>query len=97
MRRFARRIRKMTTEMLDLPQDVVFDMPRVTMIGNVKVHIENHRGVRHFSDDRLRLSLGTGEIELTGSDLIIRSIWPDEVIVEGTITGIQYLKAGGSR
>ncbi|OPA78409.1 sporulation protein YqfC [Paenibacillus selenitireducens] len=97
MRRFARKIRKMTTEMLDLPQDVVFDLPRVTMMGDVQVHIENHRGVRHFSDDRLRLSVSTGEIELTGSDLIIRAIWPDEVIVEGKITGIQYMRTGESR
>ncbi|WP_018756737.1 sporulation protein YqfC [Paenibacillus terrigena] len=96
MRRFARKIRKMTAELLDLPQDVLFDLPRVTMIGNAQVHIENHRGVLHFSNERLNLSISIGELELTGSDLVIRAIWPDEVIVEGKISKIQYMRTEGS-
>lgn len=96
MRRFARKIRKITADLLDLPQDVVFDLPRFTMIGNLQLYIENHRGVRYFSSDRLLLSISAGEVELTGSDLVIRAIWPSEVIVEGKIKAIQYIGTGES-
>lgn len=89
MRRISRKIRKMTADLLDLPQDVVFDLPRMTMIGDRQLYIENHRGVLHFSQDRLRLALSKGELEVSGADLVIRGIWTEEVFIEGRISGIQ--------
>ncbi|MFS0727557.1 sporulation protein YqfC [Paenibacillus sp. 1P07SE] len=89
MRRFSRKIRKLTADLLDLPQDVVFDLPRMTMIGDRQLYIENHRGVLHFSQDRLRLALSKGELEVSGADLVIRGIWTEEVFIEGRIVAIQ--------
>lgn len=97
MRRIARKLRKMTAELLDLPQDVVFDLPRFTMIGNMQLYIENHRGVRHFSSEQLRLTLTTGEVEIEGSGLVIRSILAEEVFVEGKITNIRYYGTGEAK
>jgi sporulation protein YqfC len=74
---------------LELPQDVVYDLPRVTMIGDRQLYIENHRGVLHFSSDRLRLALSKGELEVTGEDLVIRTIWTEEVFIEGVIKHIE--------
>ncbi|MBD3917957.1 sporulation protein YqfC [Paenibacillus sp. PR3] len=89
MRRMNRRLQKWTANLLELPQDVVYDLPRVTMIGDRQLYIENHRGVLHFSSDRLRLALSKGELEVTGEDLVIRTIWTEEVFVEGVIKHIE--------
>lgn len=89
MRRMNRKLRKMAADLLDLPQDVVFDLPRLTMIGDRQLYIENHRGVLHFSSDRLRLALSKGELEITGQELVIRTIWTEEVFVEGQIKHIE--------
>ncbi|GGG10685.1 sporulation protein YqfC [Paenibacillus abyssi] len=91
MRRISRKIRKLTAEILDLPQDVVFDLPRMTMIGDRQLYIENHRGVLHFTSDKLRLALSKGELEVTGNGLAIRAIWTEEVFIEGQIIQIQIL------
>ncbi|UVI32137.1 sporulation protein YqfC [Paenibacillus spongiae] len=89
MGRINRRLRKMAADLFDLPQDVVFDLPRLTMIGDRQLYIENHRGVLHFSSDKLRLALTKGELEITGEGLIIRTIWTEEVFVEGQIKHIE--------
>ncbi|GMK40086.1 hypothetical protein PCCS19_31410 [Paenibacillus sp. CCS19] len=89
MRRMNRRLQKWTANLLELPQDVVYDLPRLTMIGDRQLYIENHRGVLHFSSDRLRLALSKGELEVTGEDLVIRTIWTEEVFVEGVIKHIE--------
>ena len=34
MSRISRKSQKWTQEMLDLPQDLLFDLPRLTLIGN---------------------------------------------------------------
>ncbi|WP_127568063.1 sporulation protein YqfC [Paenibacillus xylaniclasticus] len=89
MRRMNRKLQKLTAQLLELPQDVVYDLPRLTMIGDRQLYIENHRGVLHFSSDRLRLALSKGELEVTGTDLVIRTIWTEEVFVEGVIKNIE--------
>jgi len=95
MTRVVRRLRNWTARVLDLPQDVVLDLPRVTLIGGIQLTVENHRGVLHFASDSLRLAMEQGELEVTGRDLTIRSIGPEEVLVEGRITGV-LLKQGNS-
>lgn len=89
MGRIKRKLHKLTASWLDMPQDVVFELPRITIIGDRQLYIENHRGVINFTDEVLRLSLSKGEVEVRGRELIIRTIWTDEVFVEGIITGIE--------
>jgi len=94
MMRVSRRLRKWTATILDLPQDVALDLPRVTMIGGLQVTVENHRGILHFSPQSLRLAMDGGEMEVTGQDLTIRNIGAEEVFVEGKIMGVQLHAKG---
>jgi sporulation protein YqfC len=91
MRRWKNTFHKLTANMLDVPQDVILDLPRVTMIGNMQLYIENHRGVLHFSDEMLKLGLSKGQLEVHGSNLVIRAILAEEVLVEGTVREMKYL------
>lgn len=89
MSRIKRKLHKLSASWLDMPQDVVFELPRITLIGDRQLYIENHRGVINFTNEVLRLSLSKGELEVRGKELIIRTIWTDEVFVEGIILGIE--------
>jgi sporulation protein YqfC len=90
MRSIRRKISKWTARVFDLPPDVVFDLPRVTMIGNRQLYIENHRGVIHFAENGMRLALSKGELEIRGKELVIRAILTEEVMVEGIIDAVNY-------
>ncbi|MCZ8511174.1 sporulation protein YqfC [Paenibacillus filicis] len=91
MRSLTRRFNQWTAKLLDLPQDVVMDLPRMTLIGNMQLYIENHRGVLHFSSDELKLALSKGRLEVYGKQLVIRAILSEEVFIEGTIHDIKYI------
>jgi sporulation protein YqfC len=91
MRTWTRAFNKITNKLLDLPQDVTSDLPRLTMIGNVQLYIENHRGVLHFSSDLLRLALSKGRLEVHGRQLVIRAILSEEVFIEGVIEELKYI------
>ncbi len=47
---------------MELPQDVMMDLPRITMIGHIHIYIENHRGLITFSDTEVRLLLKQGQL-----------------------------------
>jgi len=89
--RLPRLLNQIAANMLDLPKDVVHDLPRITMIGNVQLYIENHHGVLHFSSELLKLQLSKGQMEVTGENLVIRAILTEEVFIEGLITGVKYI------
>ncbi|NLW16217.1 MAG: sporulation protein YqfC [Firmicutes bacterium] len=85
------RIRTLMTDILELPKDLVLDLPRVTLIGNVQLTLENHRGVILYTDTHIRVAVARGEIVITGQKLTLRSILPDEIIIDGSITNVAYI------
>jgi sporulation protein YqfC len=92
MRKWLRKLKRNTLKVLDLPSDVILDLPRLTMIGFVQLYIENHRGVLLFNDKELRLLLKKGHLIVRGEELVIRAILTDELLLEGSIHLVQYFE-----
>lgn len=92
MKRWGRQLRHFAVGVLDLPQDVVLEVPRITMIGQLQMYIENHRGVLHFSEKELRLLLTNGQLIVKGDHLVIRAILPEEVLLEGKIESVKFVE-----
>ena len=90
MSRMTRKFRNWTVDALGLPGDLIFELPRITLVGGKQLLIENHRGVLHFSDERISLALHEGGLDVTGKGLVIKTIMPQEVMVEGHIAEIKY-------
>ena len=76
---------------LEIPRDVMLDLPKVVLIGDMQVFIENHRGIVEYNSQRLRVKVSTGEVEVAGENLVLRNIMPDEIGVEGRIKGVTML------
>lgn len=85
-------LRNWVTKNMDLPQDVMMDLPRITMIGHIHIYIENHRGLITFSDKELRLLLKQGQLLIKGKAFIIKTIMPEEILLEGKIDQVIYLQ-----
>ncbi|MFE8695386.1 sporulation protein YqfC [Cytobacillus sp. FJAT-53684] len=84
-------IRKWMTKNMELPQDVMMDLPRITMIGQIHIYIENHRGLIAFSDKELRLLLKQGQLLIRGDAFVIKTILPEEILLEGRVDQVTYI------
>jgi sporulation protein YqfC len=91
VKKWSEKWRRFATGVLDMPQDLTMEMPRITMIGQLQMYIENHRGVLWFSNEELRLLLTKGQLLIRGKNLIIRAILPEEVLVEGIVDQVVFL------
>jgi len=91
VKKIRQKFKHFAASKLDLPKDVIFDMPRITVIGSYQLYIENHRGVIQFDEHHLHLRLSKGEVKITGDQLVIRAILPEEVFIEGLIQDIQFI------
>ncbi|OEH86156.1 sporulation protein YqfC [Desulfuribacillus stibiiarsenatis] len=81
---------------LDLPKDLIFDLPRVTLIGNMQLYIENHIGLLEFGQNKIRLNTKQGEIIVHGNDLVIRGVMTKEIFIEGVIVEIKWKSNDGN-
>lgn len=76
--------------LLDIPQDIVLDLPRITMLGNKQLLIENHKGIIEYTPSLVRIKLSQGELIVRGADLTLGNLQVEQILVEGTVRDIQY-------
>lgn len=84
-------VNKLLTDVLELPKDLVLNLPRVTMVGNIQLTLENHRGVILYTDRRIRVAVEKGEVVIAGQKLTLRSIYADEIIIDGLILDVSFV------
>ncbi|WP_027407845.1 sporulation protein YqfC [Anoxybacteroides tepidamans] len=92
VKKWRQQVRNWLTNQLELPADLVMDLPRITMIGHIHIYIENHRGLLTFSDKELRLLLKQGQLLVRGEQFVIKTILPEEILLEGKINHVIYLE-----
>ncbi len=83
-------LKRRISEVLDLPKDIVLNLSRITMTGQLAVFIENHRGIVEYGPKAVRINTSTGVIAVKGEKLFIKSIIGDEITVEGQIKGVEF-------
>lgn len=76
--------------LLEIPQDIVFDLPRLTMLGNIELLVENHKGIVEYTPEHIRIKLERGEISISGQDMTLGDIQTEQILVGGTIHRIEY-------
>lgn len=84
-------VRSWVTKNMDLPHDVMMDLPRITMVGQIHIYIENHRGLLTFTDKEIRLLLKQGQLLVKGKAFVIKTILPEEILLEGKIDQVIYI------
>lgn len=85
-----KQFQKQVANFLDIPGDLMMDLPKVVLVGDVQVFIENHRGILGYTAEQVRISTTLGDLEITGLDLSLKNILPDEIMVEGRIRSIVF-------
>lgn len=77
-------------DFLDLPREIMLDLPKLTVIGNLQCTLENHRGVTEYSADRIKVAVNGGEMVIKGRDLTIVCLTDADLAIEGKIEAAEY-------
>ncbi len=71
-----------TVRALDLPADVA-GLPRVELIGDRELRVEYHKGILAYGNEEIHISGGKLVIRVLGSDLELRSMTAQELLITG--------------
>jgi sporulation protein YqfC len=86
------KLKEKITEILELPKEIVLNMPKLTMLGNGDLIIENYKGIVEYEDNRIRINTNSGIIKVTGDRMLIKEITSEDIMIYGEINSLEFLK-----
>ena len=78
-----------TAELFDLPADALAGLPKVELVGDRELRIENHRGILAYGTEEIHVSGGVFIVKIAGQGLELRAMTGLELLITGRIAGIQ--------
>lgn len=75
---------------LDIPEELSTNNPKVTILGFEQMLIENHKGILEYQDYFIRLNTYIGIININGFNLKLEEMTTDDIIVTGKIDSVDF-------
>lgn len=83
-------VKENISEILELPKDIMLDLPKITLLGSLELSIENHKGIIEYTNEKIRVKSKEGIIKILGKDLLIKTIIKEAIIISGKISSIEF-------
>ena len=83
---------KNMTEALELPKEIMLNLPLISFIGREEVSIENYKGILEYGEETVRVGTAVGVLRLTGHDLCIKQLSAECMVVTGRVEKLEFLQ-----
>ena len=78
-----------TAEALDLPAVALAGLPRLELVGDGELRMENHRGILAYGKEEIHVSGGVFIVKIAGEGLELRAMTGLELLITGKIRQIE--------
>ena len=85
-------IKQHLTELLSLPQEIVLNLPQITLTGAGSVNIENYKNIIEYTETKIRVNTTSGIILIAGYHLILKQITSEYITITGDIVHLEFLR-----
>lgn len=82
--------RENIADTLGIPMEIAMDTPKITIEGNKKVIVENHRGLKVFESDLVKVNSKIGTIKIEGEKFHVLFIGGETLTIGGIIKSVEY-------
>ena len=77
--------RSRINRMLEIPQEVYSDIPKIVITGFDEMIVENFKGILEYEEYFVRINTHIGIINVNGFDLKLENMSEDDIKVSGKI------------
>lgn len=78
------------SKFLEIPREVISNVPKITITGFDEILIENFKGILEYEDFFARISTNLGNININGFNLKLNQMTDDDILVSGKIENIDF-------
>ena len=76
------------SRLFDLPADGIAGVPRLELVGDGELRVENHKGILAYGREEIHISGGVYLIKIAGQGLELRAMTGIELLITGKISQI---------
>lgn len=76
--------------LLEIPQEVYSNIPKITVTGFERILIENYKAILEYQDFYIRLSTNIGIININGFELDLKEMTTEDLLISGKIDSIDF-------
>ena len=77
-----------TAELFDLPAEAVAGLPKLELVGDGELRMENHKGILAYGREEIHVSGGDWVVKIAGEGLELRAMTGLELLITGKISQI---------
>jgi len=85
-------VAKGLTAMFALPEEVMLNLPLLSLVGGGELSVENHKGVVEYTAERLRVNTTAGVLKIDGRRLAIKQLTAERILVRGAIDSVAFIR-----
>ena len=85
------KVKREVTAALELPKEIVLNLPLITLYGNEELNLENYKGVVEYTNERIRIGTSKGILKIEGRNLLLKQVTSENISVTGGILRIEYM------
>lgn len=82
-------------DLFSLPHDIMCGASHVSVLGSMRVIIENYKGLLEYNSEEIILQGKQCKIKIIGNCLKVRCYNEEEIVIDGKIDGVLFLTDGG--
>ena len=83
-------IKQKLAKTLDIPEDMLCDVPRLILTDNSQLQVENHKGILSYEENEITIASNKYKIKIAGNDLKITVITDEYIVVGGKILSVAF-------
>lgn len=74
---------------LSLPPELASKVPRTTISGGSRVYIENHGGLKTYTQSCVEVKTRDGLLRVSGDDLELLAMTATDIVVGGLVVSVE--------
>lgn len=90
VKEISSKFRDVFSEVVDIPEYIISNSSKITIINNNNVMIEGYKNVIDYFSHYIKIKGNNLEIVIDGKDLDIKEITDDDLVITGKIYSVNF-------
>ena len=84
-------IREVVSGSFEIPAEVAFDLPRIMILGDGSIFVENYLALAEYKRDSVKLVTKLGLLEFSGDGFEISMMKQNNIALKGKFYGLRIM------